>query len=61
MRPVDRHMVRVTERRDGEIDRRNRAVLPHLGFRVFDRPTRRDASARASLACPSSPLECGRP
>ena len=40
MRPVDRDMVLVTERRDGEIDRRNRSVFPHLGFRVFDRPAR---------------------
>ncbi len=40
MRPVDRHMVLVSEGGDGEIDRRNRAVVPHFGFRVFDRPAR---------------------
>ncbi len=37
---VDRDVVLVAERRDGEIDCREAAVLSWLGLRVFHRPAR---------------------
>ena len=38
MRPVDRYVILVAERRNGQIDRWQRAVLARLGPGVFDRP-----------------------